>query len=109
MNSYEECPREWPLTQLHFASLDVLRDIQKTCGGRYIVWPDEGGMGDKWIFNDEHAGKFEPLWVDPTTANLMVKVHDACKPANQEKMADWIAKSRAHFGKMVELSWDSVA
>lgn len=92
------------------ASVDRLRRIATTKCGEAFVWPNEGEFSDSgWKFNDT-CQDFQPLWVDPTNANLLVKVHDRLeKTENQQKFQSMIADDRGTFGFLVEESWKLVA
>jgi len=43
--------------------------------------------------------------IDMQTASAMCLLHDALNEKNQAKFERWVAKDRAHFGRIVELSW----
>lgn len=92
--------------QIRLASLKALQ----SGGACAFVWPDEGSfVGQKWKFNEAHEKEFEPLWVDPTTAKMLVMVYDALQnPEIKDKFAEWIAKGRGHFGALVEKGWSLV-
>jgi len=64
--------------------------------------------GVQFYWENDDTRRMEPLWIDPTTANLMFRVHQALSEANQDKFREWVAQSRAHFVTMVEFSWSKV-
>jgi len=91
------------------ASMDLLREIVKTRSGRSFTWPNEGEfVGDGWKFSAE-CKDFQPLWIDPTNAKLLVDVHDKLgKEENQQKFQGMVADDRGTFGFLVEESWKLV-
>lgn len=91
-----------------YASLDTLREIVASHNAKAFVWPDEGVFVDgRWEFNAGHLGRFEPLLIDPTTALLLVKVHEALtEDGNKTKFARWIAHDRGSFATMLQFCWD---
>lgn len=93
-----------------WASFECLQLIVATHLALAFVWPDEGQFRPcgHFQFNEDHAG-FEPLLVDPTTAQAVTVVFDALqKDANREKAQAWIGKDRGHFGAMVNFCWSKV-
>lgn len=46
--------------------------------------------------------------VDPTTASMLLTVHDALHPTNRQKFADHLEASKAKFHKMVDFGWKQV-
>lgn len=92
-----------------YATYEALTKIATKGGGRPFVWPEEGAFSEKgkWSFNEEHE-EFEPLWVDPTTASLLVKVHDALNEVNAVRFAARLGESRGWFGGLVEHAWGRV-
>ena len=95
------------------ASFDKLEAIVRQRTGMAFVWPDEGAFeaepgeppGAVWRFNEQHA-EFEPLWVDPSTANLMLQVHDALTRADlRARLVERVALDRGAFGQLVEFCW----
>ena len=61
-----------------------------------------------------HNGAWKTFWwegyrseilMDMTTANLLVKVHDALSPESQKKMEQMIAASPENFDKVIKISW----
>ena len=96
------------------ASFDKLEAIVRQRTGMAFVWPDEGAFqqeaGDEppgmvWRFNEQHAD-FEPLWVDPSTANLMLQVHGALTRADlRQRLVERVARDRGAFGQLVEFCW----
>ena len=96
------------------ASFDKLGAIVRKRTGMAFVWPDEGAFeadpGDEptltvWRFNERHAD-FEPLWVDPSTANLMLQVHSALTRADlRARLVERVARDRGAFGQLVEFCW----
>lgn len=94
---------------VEFGSFDAIRRIKDTHTASRFVWPDEGEFtASEFKFNVKHKRYFEPLWVDATTANLMVKVHDAVNEADQIKFRKMIAQGRGEFAAMVEFCWGVV-
>lgn len=90
------------------ASFEALQEAA-AAGGKAFVWPDEGAFkGESWVFNDEHKGEFEPLAIDIISASMLMKVHDAMSPENQDKFRDWVAKDRAHFAWLWEFAQKTV-
>lgn len=86
--------------------------LQKAAAGQHrkFVWPDEGEFkGDTWIFNDEHAGEYEPLLIDMITAKMMLKLHSALNPDNQAKFKTYVAKDRGYFGHIHQLTMEKVS
>lgn len=77
------------------ASYTLLIDVVEHLTGISFYWE-----------NDE--SDVEPLWIDPTTANLLVKVHDLLNNENQIKFCRWISSSRWQFGTIVDFSWSRV-
>lgn len=73
------------------ASLDALQRIVDDSTAGEIRWPD----GDKLV-------------VDTFTASMLVKVHEKLHPELQEKVEGLIAKSQAHFLKVVDTAWSTV-
>ena len=71
-------------------SLDALRGIIK----------DHSAVIFRW-----HDGE---LLVDVTTANLLVKVHDALGEENRRKHQQMMEKSAASFEKAVKVCWKSI-
>ena len=98
----------WPNAVL--ASFEVLKQSAQSHQFKGLVWPDEGEFhGEAWIFNEAHAGEYEPLVLDIITASMMLALHDALeKPENQAKFKEWIGKSRGHFAKLHELTMEKV-
>lgn len=96
------------LAHCHLASFDLLREmVEKKCSLAF-VWADEGEFNEDglWVFNQEHAEKFEPLLVDFNTANMLCLLHDAMNPDNQQKFKDFINNDdRGRFGQLVEMGW----
>ncbi len=92
------------------ASMNLLRKIVKDRSGESFVWPNEGEfVEDGWKFSAE-CRDFQPLWIDPTSAKLLVDVHDKLgKEENQQKFRDMISDDRGTFGFLVEESWKLVA
>lgn len=105
---------EVPQSMIATAAFDQLKEIVRSKTLKAFVWPDEGefktvtGGGDDvsvWTFDNRHAG-FEPLYVDPTTANLLVHVHDALTQDDlKEKFRSWVAENRGTFAALVEFCW----
>jgi hypothetical protein len=106
-----EQPQSWACSispdLVVLADFNALQHMVENHAGQAFVWPDEGSFVDGiWRFNDAHAGQYEPLWIDPTTASLMVKVHAALiRPENKVKFERWVSKGRGQFGYMVEFCW----
>lgn len=86
-------------------------------------WLEEGGKGEtqplasldalQRIVDDSTAGSLrwgdgETLVVDTFTASMLVKVHESLRPDLQEKVEGLIAKSQAHFLKVVDTAWSTV-
>lgn len=116
--------------QIEFASIERILDWQSFTA---FVWPDEGKFGPRggWKFNAAHGGgqheqdedllgpefaeecgliKYEPLFIDLTTANMLKTVYRALeKQENKDKFARMIAKDRGSFGYLVEKSWEIVS
>lgn len=98
------------------ASFDRLRAIARDRTGMAFVWPDEGAFEQSypeeptvtvWRFNEQHDG-FEPLWIDPTTASLLLRVHDGLsRAAVQERLRERVGRDRGTFGQVVELCWSA--
>lgn len=74
------------------ASYEALVEIAEEHQFASFVWPDD-------------SEEDEPLIVDATTAQAMVAVHDGLSSEKQEQFENLIARSRGHFGKMVDLVW----
>lgn len=92
-----------------FASYEEVEKIAKTHAAVCFVWPDEGDFkGEKWEFNPEHKGDFEPLLIDATTANVLVKVIAAVKPETAEILKGKISEGRGSFGWFIEKAWKCV-
>lgn len=92
-----------------FASIERLTEIVEGDSYLCFVWPDEGSFDEKGYFQfNEGYGEFEPIIVDRTTANAMKVVYKAIIPAKQEIFAQRVAKNRANFCKMVDLTWASI-
>jgi len=51
----------------------------------------------------------ETLHVDAFTASMLVKVREKLRPDQQEKVDQLIAKSQAHFLKVVDTAWEAVS
>lgn len=93
--------------KVQLASLEALQ----AGGACAFVWANEIEFvkDNKWKFNAAHAGEYEPLWIDPTTAGMLVKIYDALqKPENKAKFADWVSKDRGNFAYLVEMGWSRV-
>lgn len=109
-----KCARKWKIVGEHgivFASYSHIPEILAQKQMRCFVWPEEGEFknASTWVFNDAHAGNFEPLMVDIVTASMLRGVHDALiNPANAEKMIRMIAKSRGHFAKIIQIGWGAM-
>jgi hypothetical protein len=99
------------------ASFDLLRAIARDKTGMAFVWPDEGSFEEVacpdeqtvavWRFNQQHEG-FEPLWIDPTTASLLLRLHDALSRVEvQERLRERVGRDRGTFGQIVELCWSA--
>jgi len=96
------------------ASFDRLRAIARDRTGMAFVWPDEGAFETSypeeptvWRFNEQHDG-FEPLWIDPTTASLLLRVHDGLNRVDvQERLRERVGRDRGSFAQIVELCWSS--
>lgn len=73
------------------ASIDALQRIVDDSTAGEIRWPD----GDKLV-------------VDTFTASMLVKVHEKLHPELQEKVSRMIAKSQAHFLKVIDITWETV-
>ena len=96
------------------ASFDKLEAIVRQRTGMAFVWPDEGAFQQEacveppdmvWRFNEPHAD-FEPLWVDPSTANLMLQVHGALTRADlRQRLVERVGRDRGAFGQLVEFCW----
>jgi hypothetical protein len=95
------------------ASFAQLEGIVRQRTGMAFIWPDEGAFeadpGDPpatiWRFNEQHAD-FEPLWVDPSTANLMLQVHGALTRTDlRARLVERVARDRGTFGQLVEFCW----
>jgi len=89
------------------ATMDLVKKIVREKQYQEFVWPDE-----RWDANGWHTpmpdGTWipcEPLMIDMQTASAMCLLHDALNEKNQAKFEEWVAKDRAHFGRIVELSW----
>ncbi len=86
-----------------------LRRIVKEHTAHTFVWDDETVMPDDLpdaeVERRIEAGEVQPLLIDPTTAHLLISVCEAARPATQERIAEWIAKDRAHFAHIVERAW----
>ncbi len=54
-----------------------------------------------------HADKTR-THVDPTTASVLLKVHDALHPDNREKFAAHLEHSKPKFHKMLDFAWKQV-
>ena len=52
--------------------------------------------------------KGDGILVDATTANMLCTVFDVLRPDLQEKVSRFIAKSPAHFIKVVNIGWSGV-
>ncbi len=100
------------------ASFDQLEAIVRQRTGMAFVWPDEGAFqqeagveptGTVWRFNEPHAD-FEPLWVDPSTANLMLQVHGALTRADlRQRLVERVGRDRGAFGQLVEFCWSKAS
>ena len=96
------------------ASFDRLRAIARDRTGMAFVWPDEGAFEQSrpdeqtvWRFNDQHDD-FEPLWIDPTTASLLLRFHDALSRVEvQERLRQRVGRDRGTFAQVVELCWSA--
>ena len=98
-----------------FAQLEV---IVRRRTGMAFVWPDEGTFeadprdaltATVWRFNEQHAD-FEPLWVDPSTANLMLQVHGALTRADlRQRLVERVARDRRAFGQLAEFCWSKAS
>ena len=95
------------------AAFDQLEAIVRQRTGMAFVWPDEGAFeaepgeppGAVWRFNEQHA-EFEPLWVDPSTASLMLQVHGALTRAElKTRLVERVGRDRGAFGQLVEFCW----
>jgi hypothetical protein len=96
---------------VRFGSLAQLQEIVAKKQGVAFVWPDEGtfdGPGGEWAFNADHEGEFEPLWIDPTTAGMLIAVYDALNDENKAKFAALAAEGRGSFAFLVESAWERV-
>ena len=93
------------------ASYEQVKSIFNERSAKTFVWPDEERITETKY--ETTVGKksitVEPLWIDITTAHMLIIVHDALRPDLQIRMEEWIAKSRAHFGKMIEFGWNHVS
>ncbi|QPC87113.1 hypothetical protein GA830_10440 [Mesorhizobium sp. NBSH29] len=90
------------------ASFDVLKSIADGLSTAF-VWPDEGEFrGETWHFNDAHAGAFDPLLLDRSTARMMLTLHDALNDQNQTKFREWVGKGRGEFGALWEMTMERV-
>ena len=93
-----------------FASIEALREIVEEKEAIKFVWPEEGGFASKsgaWYFNKDHK-EFQPLWVDMSTANLLVKIADALSNDNRPKFEAALAADRGSFCYWVDAGWDMV-
>lgn len=93
-----------------FATIDVVRDVRERKQMAHLVWPEEGEFlpSGNFKFNEEHSD-YEPLMLDMQTANVLMTCYAALtKPDTVAKVVDWIAKSRGHFAKIVEIGWGAV-
>ena len=103
-----------PIGTVVIASFAKLQTIVRERTGMAFVWPDEGafepGCSDEqtiWRFNEQHAG-FEPLWIDPTTASLVLRLHDALTLASvQARLRARVGRDRGAFAEVVELCWSA--
>ena len=86
-----------------YASWEVVEKIASgETGYRYLIWKT-----DSEIYGPDEL--CEPLLLDPTTAGGMVSMYNALsKEENKQKLVDWVAKDRLHFGHMVEVMWKCV-
>lgn len=95
------------LAHCEFPSMDRLRTMAEKKFSEAFIWKDEGEFNEDgvFVFNEEHA-HFEPLLVDFNTANMLVLLHDALNPENQQKFEDFIHNDdRGRFGQLVEMGW----
>ena len=108
-------PREAdPIGTVVIAAFAKLQTIVRERTGTAFVWPDEGAFEQSlseeqaaWRFNEQHEG-FEPLWIDPTTASLVLRVHDALTLASvQERLRQRVGRDRGAFAQVVELCWSA--
>ena len=93
------------------ATFDRLKAVRDRRQFAEFVWPDEYWNDEGILFSKmthEPDIEVEPLLVDMQTANCMMTVYDALNEKNQAKFRDWVGKTRAHFGRLVELSWSAV-
>jgi hypothetical protein len=93
------------------ASFNEVKTIFEKRSAKTFVWPDEERITEtKYeVTVGKESITVEPLWVDITTAHMLVTIHDALRPDLQKRMEKWIALSRAHFAKIVEFGWNHVS
>jgi hypothetical protein len=93
------------------ASYDQIISIFNERSAKTFVWPDEERITEtKYeVTVGRESITVEPIWVDITTANMLMVIHDALRPDLQKRMEKWIAMSRAHFAKIVEFGWNHVS
>lgn len=110
-----------------FDKIDIMKDLEILGSHIYLanfdklvenkdrmfafVWPDEGQfVNKKWIFNEEHKNKFEPLLIDIQSTNAMLIVYNALdKQENKDKFKRMISKNRGTFGTIIEFCWSKVS
>ncbi len=96
---------------IYFATATRIWKVYESKQGCALVWPDEGSFspdGETWTFNRKHAGEFEPLWIDPTTAAALHALYSALQEdKNKEKVRDWIRRDRGLFARMVQIAWEA--
>jgi hypothetical protein len=104
----KKSPKDWrdavAPAAVRVGSLDSVREIAAKGQGLALVWPDEGafdGPGGEWVFNAGHRD-YEPLWVDPSTARLLLDFHEALDDANKAKFTELAAEQRGTFAFLIE-------
>jgi len=101
-NLFGDILKYYPRFQI-CASMDGTGEI-----GEYIR---TGLKYDEWLNNMKYAVKFadkKSMKVDMTTANAIIKVHDALSGSSQKKFEDMLNKSKATFAQTVDFVWKAI-
>ena len=95
------------LGHCEFPSMDRLRAMAEKKFSVAFVWKDEGEFNEEGVFTfNEANAHFEPLLVDFNTANVLILLHDALKPTNQRRLANFVRNDdRGRFGQLMDMGW----